>query len=390
MKRVISLIVSLFLIPLLASLSCSPAAEKAPSQKEAAPPNQIQPAKQGWEATWEKWGAEAKKESKLVIYGTAKPLVHQAITRGFKQAFGVEIELLSGRSAEIQQKILSEYRSGLYLPDIWMAGGADVPVFVFRPADMTMDMDPLIIHPDVRDDKVWYNGSFARQFNDPWNTSFTFIAAPDTPLAVNNSMVKPDEIKSLDDLLDPKWKGKLILNDPTTDGKGNQSFVMIGWKIRSWDYWKAIAKQEPVILRDARLATDWLAKGKYPVLISPSSSAAQEFLDAGAPIALVRFAGEGYVSHSGGSIVLLKKAPHPNAGKVFLNWLLTKEGQTLWSRADGTQSARIDVPTDHLNPNMRRNPNIKYYSTSEWDYVSRDKEKDFALAREIFGMESKR
>lgn len=370
---------------LLTLIACSNPAEKALPETRTAAPTLTPAARSGWEATWEQWQAQAKNERKLVIYGTAKPLVHQAIAKGLKQTLDIELEFLSGRSAEIEQKIMTEYRAGLHLPDVWMAGGPDTAVFIFKPADMAEDLDPLIIRPEVRDPKTWYTGSFDKQYNDPWHLSFSFIASVDIPLAINTNLVKADEIKSLDDLLDPKWKGKMILNDPTTSGKGQQSFVVIGWKMRSWDYWRAIAKQEPVIIRDTRLATDWLARGRYPILISPSTSAAAEFMQAGAPIGLVRFAREGYVSHSGGTISLLKKAPHPAASKLFLNWLLSKEGQTTWSRADGTQSARNDVPTDHLDSGRLRDPNIKYFSTSDWEYVSRDLKKDESLAKEIFG-----
>ncbi len=384
MKKAIMWLSILSASLLITMFACSAPTQKPSPQAEAPAPSAAPVAKSGWETTWDKWQAEARNERKLVIYGTAKPLVHQAIAKGIKQAHGIELEFLSGRSAEIEQKIMTEYRAGLHLPDVWMAGGPDTAVFIFKPADMAEDLDPLIIRPEARDPKTWYTGSFEKQYNDPWHLSFSFIAAVDIPLAVNNTLVRPDEIKSLDDLLDPKWKGKMILNDPTTSGKGQQSFVVIGWKMRDWDYWRAIAKQEPVLLRDTRLATDWLAKGRYPILISPSTSAAAEFMQAGAPIGFVRFAKEGYVSHSGGTISLLKKAPHPAAAKLFLNWLLSKEGQTTWSRADGTQSARTDVPTDHLDAVRLRDPNVKYFSTSDWEYVSRDLTKDVALAKEIF------
>lgn len=381
-KRLLVFFPGLLLVVLVACVS--PGGKVSPGVE--APRSGLAPApRAGWEATWEGWKAEARKDGKLMIYGTAKPLVYQALARGLKDNFGIELDGVTGRSAEIEQKILTEYRAGIHIPDVWTSGGANTTVFIFRPLDMMWEMDPFIILPDVRDDKMWYEGSFDKGWNDPYKISYTFVAAVDIPLAINTNLVRPGEIKSLEDLLDPRWKGKMILNDPTTSGKGNQSFVMIGWKIRSWDYWRAIAKQEPVVTRDTRLASDWLAKGRYPILISPSTSAAAPYIEAGAPIAFVRFEGGGYVSHSGGTVALLKKAPHPNASKVFLNWLLTKEGQMAWSKADQTQSRRVDVPTNHLEAIRIRDPKAKYFSTSEWDYVSRDQKKDEDLAREIFG-----
>jgi iron(III) transport system substrate-binding protein len=69
----------------------------------------------------------------------------------------------------------------------------------------------------------------------------------------------------------------------------------------------------------------------------------------------------GYVSAGFGSAMLVNKAPHPNAAKVFLNWLLAKEGQTAWSKAMGYVSRRLDVPTDHLPPYWVPKPGVKYW-----------------------------
>ena len=61
---------------------------------------------------------------------------------------------------------------------------------------------------------------------------------------------------------------------------------------------------------------------------------------------------------------MVKKAPHPNAAKVFINWILSKEGQIFYSRALGVQSARLDVPTDFQDPLSVRQPGIKYFNAS--------------------------
>jgi iron(III) transport system substrate-binding protein len=73
----------------------------------------------------------------------------------------------------------------------------------------------------------------------------------------------------------------------------------------------------------------------------------------GVPIAIVdaRQLKEGTdVSPANGALALFNKAPHPNAAKIYINWLLSKEGQTIFARANGYISARLDVPTDHTEP----------------------------------------
>lgn len=335
--------------------------------------------------SWEGVLGQARKEGRVVIYGSPKPQTYTAIEKAFKNAYGITLEAVAGRAAEIVQKIRTEQYAGLYLADIRF-GGAESALFNLKPYDLLADMDPLIDLPEVRAPKVWFRGSLENQYIDKERTALSFVAALDIPLAINTNLIKPEAVKSLEDLLDPRWKGKMIVNDPTTSGKGQQSFSMIGWRIRNWDFWRAIARQEPVVVRDIRLATDWLARGRYALLISPSTSGAQEFIEAGAPIKMLRFDGEGYVSASGGVVSVLKRAPHPKATQVFLNWLLTKEGQTIWSKEDGAQSARTDVATDFLDPIRVRDPKVKYYSTDDWEYISwRATGEDEKMAREIFG-----
>lgn len=59
--------------------------------------------------------------------------------------------------------------------------------------------------------------------------------------------------------------------------------------------------------------------------------------------------------------MLVNRAPHPNAAMVFLNWLLTKEGQTAWSKGMGYVSRRLDVPTDHVESYWVPKAGVKYW-----------------------------
>lgn len=95
---------------------------------------------------------------------------------------------------------------------------------------------------------------------------------------------------------------------------------------------------------------------------------------------------EGTAMASGsGAIALLKRAPHPNAAKVFINWLLSKEGQTIWSRASLQPSARRDIPTDHIDDTIRiPDPKKLPYYTDNEEYLSKQPEQ-IKLAKEIFG-----
>ena len=86
------------------------------------------------------------------------------------------------------------------------------------------------------------------------------------------------------------------------------------------------------------------------MLIGVSEPTADEWARKGLPVAIVdpRLLKEGTgLSSSSSGLGLFNRAPHPNAAKVYINWLLSKEGQTEFAVASGYISSRLDVPTDH-------------------------------------------
>ncbi|MBI4333866.1 MAG: extracellular solute-binding protein [Chloroflexi bacterium] len=191
------------------------------------------------------------------------------------------------------------------------------------------------------------------------------ILTPDYNLAVNTTMVRPDEIKSYNDLLDPRWKGKIVLTNPTVVVR---MFTTIA-SVMGLDWWRKLAaNQEPVVASNDRQVVEWLAHGKYPIAIFSQSASLDEFVRAGAPVKRVQ-PKEGS-SIRGGIVAtgLLNRAPHPNAAKVFANWFLSKEGGLVQSIAVAGQSARLDVPVDHLDPELRRDPSAKYVDTETEEF----------------------
>lgn len=150
---------------------------------------------------------------------------------------------------------------------------------------------------------------------------------------VNTEMVKETELISYRDLLNLRWKSNMVLSDPTIAGAGLRFFGVVGGRIMGLDFMKELARQEPVITKDRRLQVEWVARGKYPIGLGAESPSISEFKNAGAPIReVVPIEGSGLAAGSG-CIGLINKAPHPNASKLFINWFLGQEGQTVWTKA---------------------------------------------------------
>lgn len=210
------------------------------------------------------------------------------------------------------------------------------------------------------------------------------LAYPTAIILVNNQMVKKGEVKSMRDLLKPAWKGKIAVNDPTVAGAGLKAFAMMGLEIMNWDYWRDFAKQEPVIVRDQRILVEWVAHGKYPIAFAPRAPEVNEFKTAGAPIELIVPEEGSFLTTGSGGVSIINRPAHPNAAKVFLNWFLSREGQTVFTRAHGGQSARIDVPTEGLDPDLVRKPDVKYFPGADSEVFLKKEDKSRELAGEIF------
>jgi ABC-type glycerol-3-phosphate transport system substrate-binding protein len=121
------------------------------------------------------------------------------------------------------------------------------------------------------------------------------------------------------------------------------------------------------LFRDSRLAVDWLVGGRYPISFFSSHGEIGRAQRQGLPIAFFGRMKEGEnITSSSGVIGFVNRAPHPNAAKVFINWLLSREGQIVvqteyaGAMAGASNSLRIDIPKDMIPPNDRLQEGIEY------------------------------
>jgi ABC-type Fe3+ transport system substrate-binding protein len=136
-----------------------------------------------------------------------------------------------------------------------------------------------------------------------------------------------------------------------------------------------LTEMEPLITRDVRQFLDWLATGKVALAFMQNANRVDlwEAKQQGLPVDTFDFGKfkEGIlVGSGGGNIAMLNRAPHPNAAKVFVNWLLSREGQIAYQRlARGSlNSYRIDIPKDEVPPYVRLPEGVGYAMTTEPPY----------------------
>lgn len=319
--------------------------------------------KESWEVEWEKTLVKARKEGKIVMYTFLAAGTRQALMEGFYKKTGIQVEAVVGRDSELTVKVTTERRAGLYLVDILLSGVGTTYFRVYKPEGLVAPLKPVLFLPEVLDPKLWYKNTL------PWVDKDELLiqtrmmpGGSQSDVSYMTGSIGKDELISWYDLLKPKFKGRMNMQDPTVGGKGqkwvSQSLIHYGL---DWDYMRALAWQEPVRTRDKRQQFEWVVKGKHILTVNPDSEVGDEFRAAGVPLAYGILKETKDVLGGGSSrLFLFDRAPHPSAAKLFINWFLSKEGQTIFSRAYGIQSARMDTPTDHLPPNKVRQPGIDY------------------------------
>lgn len=359
--------------------SCTSTPSSAPTIKEPAATGAVK--QPGWEQDWQNTLTAAKQEGRLAIYSPAGSDFRAQVGQAFKDKYGISIEWTAAKAQELQPKLYTERRAGLYLADFFL-GSVSSQMMILKPDKVLDPIKPMLVLPEVLDTKLWYDGQI------PWidnEKMFTVnpILAPSYRVAINTSMIKADEIKSYSDLVDPRYREKIVIEDPTVGGKASRLFCEL-LMIMGPDFWKKIAANRPVVVTDEALGVQWLAHGKYPILISSRSDIVTEFIKAGTPLKKLVPKEGGVVAGGAMAISQINRPAHPNAAKVFVNWYLGKEASIVMSPLVGMQSARMDVSADHLPVDERREPGVKYLNTENENFILRQGP-DLAFAMEVFG-----
>jgi iron(III) transport system substrate-binding protein len=297
-----------------------------------------------WRSEWESALQKAKSEGKLVLAIPPSAELRKELEPLLKQKFGIDAELLVSRGADSANRIASEYNAGVRTIDGLIQG--TTTAMSLQDGGM---LDPVIAYmilPEVKDPKHWWGGHI---WNDNLKTNrylYSFVANAGTEgLFYNTELAKAEELRSFDDLLNPKWKSKIGLNDPRIGGSGISLWSFM-WEIKGEEYLRKLVQQELFLSRNLRQVADALAKGKLAITIGLGRTEYEPFLNAALPIKEVPTPKEGLPASSGyGVLGIVKNPPHPNAMKVFVNWFLGTEGQEFYAKVMKQGTRRLDVDT---------------------------------------------
>ncbi|HEY3919731.1 MAG TPA: extracellular solute-binding protein [Stellaceae bacterium] len=295
-----------------------------------------------WKTEWEATVAAANKEGALVLSVPSGRAWRDALAK-FSDAYPqIKTEMTPVASRDFWPRVIKEHEAGQYLWDLRI-GGVDAPSYDMKNRGELAPVRPLFVLPEVTDEKVWQAG-FDGLFLDKEKKYFpAFVAYESQSVYYNKTKIADVSKLTMQTLDDPQWAGKMSMADPRGGASLNTLTVMD--KLYGDEPIKQLMAQKPVITGEPRQMMDWIASGRYPIAFGLPSATLVDYAQRGASIAdFGRVPGLRIWSPGVGAIQYLAKAPHPNAAKVFVNWLLSKDTQAQLMQAVRLNSQRIDVP----------------------------------------------
>lgn len=346
--------------------TATPVPTSTPTAEPGAPPTATPTPKAAWEIEWDELVEAAHAEGTLVwAGGAAIKEDYGPLSDAFSAKFGIQVIPQSGSSSQAQDRILAERQANLFTTDILSMSPRRGKIMIENGA-----LDPIppqLFLPEVLDESLWWDGQ--HQYGDLTRQYIFQVSSSvrGANFTINTDLVNEDDINSYWDLLDPKYSDLLVSGFIGEEGVGSSVvtwYLLPGMGPELLE--KLILETNIEMVGDLTVGKNWLITGKKGIGLFLGGIDDMVALAAlGAPIKVVtKTLKEGGIIQGGGSssvIMLMNKAPHPNAAKLFLNWYLSREGQTAMVTAyPQRQSFREDVPTDMIPPELVREEGKSY------------------------------
>jgi len=312
-----------------------------------------------FQPAWSDLIAKAKAEGTLqIVAGTNVKAAEQPVWDCFGKTFGINVVVSTGSSSDINSRVLAERTQGRHTVDVSLLGSSGTNTFL--KANAYAPLAPMLIHPDITDRSGWYLKDVP-WFDAATKQYVTLYIATLVPNVLNIyyntdkvTQEDLDSVQSLQDLLDPRWTGKIVVGNVAAgeaDREATDAWMVLGQSF----FDELLSKQSVgvVPLGGSRAYTDGILRSQWDMgvfgefAISDINAAK----DSGLPIAnLTRTLKEGPDAAIEGQLGVFDPPANPAAAKLFVNWLLSKQGQTVYNallvtkERPGSQSFRNDVP----------------------------------------------
>ena len=256
--------------------------------------------------------AKAKQEGRIVFYTSWGPSDADYVVKAFEKKYApLKVETVRASSERTLTRLLSEHRANTFLGDVVAVSGIQSGILKEKGS---LDR---------------YQSPEAVNFPADWRDSDGYGVGLHQTIYVigyNSRLVSPDAVpRSYEDLLQPRWKGQL--------GWDTEEFYLFGalmkvrGKEKGLEYWRRLAEQQINFRKGYTLISELVSAGEFPAAVSLYQHRVDEYIEKGAPLQWI--APNPLIGGDPNKISLLKNAPRPNAARLFIDFMLSMEGQKL-------------------------------------------------------------
>ncbi len=269
--------------------------------------------------------AAAKQEGQLVLASAEDVEYIINLLKGFQQRYpAIEATYWVATGSQIRAKVQVEYEAKMSTLDS------------LRGATVTNSMRSMLPGVYMKYETVQKDQLLVHDSEIPVATLIIRV------LAYNTNLLKPENApKSWEDLADPKYKGMILLDDPLRGGPGTDVLASLKaqWNDDSrWTaYNKALRENAASIQRNTEVEMQMLMAGDYPIAFPTLLSDTWESKKLGAPIETVNTATAFAAPYF---VAVFNYAPHPNTAKLFSEWCLSVQGQTIFDSQGSTSNRK--------------------------------------------------
>ena len=320
-----------------------------------------------------------------MIGGPPFPTLRDAYNTQFKKDTGIDLQYVALPTSELTTRVEREAEAGKSTMDVVQSGGAEL--YTMLPKNLLESLAPNLLMPEVANPTQWKGDQGVKWMDQQKQFVAVSTSWVMTDLFINTEMIQPSNLTTWKDLLDPKWKGKIISQDARTGGPGQAVARYVLAKFGDKYVTDLYKGQQVTLVADQKQVAEGVARGTYPIGLGPVQADVEQFRKAGLPIAR-DFPQDGPGSLVGGfsAVKVPKSEPHPNAAMVFINWYLSKNGQSAYSQALLEPSLRKDVSTDGIPPYVIPQPGVQYdIDQYAYDFYINSAPKMGAQLRDLLG-----
>lgn len=330
---------------------------------------------------WQRVLADARKEGRVTVTGPAELAL--PVSEGFLRDTGIQVDYLGAVASMSESRVTREARARNVTIDFIFTGTGLLPLVK---AGLVEDEKSRLMLPGAADRKNWADGHQKWVDNDQKYLLQTQAFVSAIPFYDANAF-PPGGLTSWHQLLDPKYKGKIVVYNPRSGGPGQQMVGYIGAQF-GIDFVKSLYVGQNVIYsQESPQMAEWVGRGVYAIALGVVIADYARLHDAGISNLKAAQMTDGQGTISGGfSVALMPKgSPHPNAATVFLNWFASRPGQQIYSQVEKQSSRRVDVHEASAIDFTVPKPGVTYLDQYNEDWALNQRAKIIAAVLDALG-----